>query len=134
MQTKHLPHDHGQETELLLNDLPDAQACTQVAETFALISDGTRLRILWLLCHTQDCVSNIASAINMSSPAVSHHLRVLKQAGLIISKRVGKEMHYEVAHTMQASLVHRIVDDIFDFQCPQPSHARVHKGAIVEDE
>ena len=126
MENKHLPHEHGRDTEILLSDLPDSESCAQVAETFSLISDGTRLRILWLLCHTEDCVSDIAAAVGMSAPAVSHHLRVLRQAGLITSKRVGKEIYYRLADTTHASLVHRMIDDIFDFQCPIPSHAHLH--------
>ena len=132
MENKHLPHEHGRDTETLLSDLPDPESCIQVAETFSLISDGTRLRILWLLCHTEDCVSDIAAAVGMSAPAVSHHLRLLRQAGLITSKRAGKEIYYRLADTTHASLVHRMIDDIFDFQCPVPSHTHFHRQEQTE--
>ena len=85
--------------------------------TFGLISDSTRLEILWLLCHTEECVMNIAAAVEMSSPAVSHHLRILKDAGLITSRKVGKEAYYTLAATEEADLVHKIVDAVFDINC-----------------
>ena len=63
------------------------------------LGDPSRLRIFWLLCHCEECVLNIAAIVNMSSPAVSHHLRLLKSSGLIVSRREGKEMYYRTADT-----------------------------------
>ena len=48
MNQGQLPHDHGQNIDKILEKLPSQDECIQVAETFKLISDGTRLRILWL--------------------------------------------------------------------------------------
>ena len=113
----HLPHDHGTNTAALLEQVPAQETFEKVSGTFQLISDPTRLKILWLLCHSEECVANIAAAIEMSSPAVSHHLRVLKQAGLLVSHRYGKETHYTLASTTEADLVHAIVDKVFDMNC-----------------
>lgn len=112
-----LPHNHGTHTAQLLGAQPQQGTFDKVSSTFHLISDPTRLKILWLLCHSEDCVANIAAAIEMSSPAVSHHLRVLKQAGLLVSHREGKETHYTLASTPEAELVHDIVDRVFDMNC-----------------
>ena len=78
-----------------------------------MISDSTRLKILWLLCHSEECVTNIAAAIEMTAPAVSHHLRLLKNAGLIVSRKDGKETYYTLAKTEEAVLVHDIIDRTF---------------------
>ena len=116
--TKHtLPHDHGTCTSELLEQRPALETFDKVSNTFQLISDTTRLKILWLLCHSEECVINIAAAIDMSSPAVSHHLRVLKQAGLLTARREGKEAYYTLADTEEAALVHKIVDSVFDMNC-----------------
>ena len=104
-------------TEKLLQERPDAETFTDVSGVFALISDATRLRILWLLCHTEECVINIAAATEMSSPAVSHHLRLLRQAGLIKSRKEGKEVYYTLADSEEAQLVHTIIDATFDMNC-----------------
>ena len=57
----------------------------------------------------------------MSSPAVSHHLRTLKQTGLVSSRRDGKEVYYKLADTQEARLVHRMIDDVFEMNCPNNS-------------
>lgn len=116
-KTPALPHDHGTGMVELIDTMPENINFCKVSETFQLISDPTRLKILWLLCHCEDCVTNIGAAIDMSSPAISHHLRILKQAGLLVSSRHGKEVHYTLAKTEEAELVHRIVDSTFEINC-----------------
>jgi len=117
MPTKKLPHDHGTPTQKLLEQQPDQNVFDRASDTFQLISDSTRLKILWLLCHSEECVINIAAAIDMSSPAVSHHLRILKQTGLLTSRRVGKEIYYTLSAAKEADLVHKVIDQIFDMHC-----------------
>ena len=118
MTGKKLPHDHGQNVDIVLAKLPSQNDCVQVAEIFKQISDGSRLRILWLLCHCEECVSNIAAAMDMSDPAVSHHLKLLRKSGLIESRRDGKEVYYKLADTEQAQLVHHVCEEMFRISCP----------------
>lgn len=113
MTDRKLPHDHGQDIDIVLEKLPDQDDCMQVAEIFKQISDPSRLRILWLLCHCEECVSNIAAAVDMSDPAVSHHLKLLRRCGLIESRRDGKEVYYKLADTKQAGLVHHVCEEMF---------------------
>lgn len=112
-------HNHGGNLADLMSSIPTEQQFFMAADVFSMLCDSTRLRILWLLCHTEECVSNIAAAVEMSSPAVSHHLRNLKQSGLITSRREGKEVLYTLAKTKEASLVHNMIDDIFEINCPR---------------
>ena len=88
-----LPHNHGQNIERVLNKMPHTEDFTDIAFLFQQLGDPTRLRILWLLCHCDECVCNIAAAVDMSAPAVSHHLRILKKSGIISSRRDGKEVY-----------------------------------------
>lgn len=118
MKAYRLPHDHGQNTEILLRELPDMEDCETAAEIFKQISNGTRLRILWLLCHCEECVNNISAAMGMSAPAVSHHLKTLKNTGLIVRRRNGKEIYYTLADTPVAEYIHRICEEIFKMKCP----------------
>lgn len=118
MKYNKLPHDHGQNEEIIFENLPTVEECRRVAEIFKQISDGTRLRILWLLCHCEECVGNISAAMEMSDPAVSHHLKVLKNAGLIVSRRDGKEIYYTLADTLVAEHIHQICEEIFQITCP----------------
>ena len=114
-----LPHDHGGHTSSFLSKMPEQGTFDRIADTFDLISDSTRVKILWLLCHTEDCVANIAAAVEMSSPAVSHHLRLLKQASLLSYRKNGKEVYYTLADTDEAKQIHHIVDIIFNLNCKE---------------
>lgn len=109
-----LPHDHGTNTSNALSYIPEEENLETSAFLFSLISDQTRLRILLVLCHSEECVINIASLVNMSPPAVSHHLRLLKNAGIISSRKVGKEVHYKLAENPKAKLMHSIIDATFN--------------------
>ena len=55
----------------------------------------------------------------MSSPAVSHHLRLLKTANLICSKRNGKEMYYRAYDSELVNFLHHTIEDIAKITCPQ---------------
>ena len=99
-----LPHNHGQKMASVLEKMP-------AGEDFQ--------RILWLLCHCEECTYNIAAAFGMSNPAASHHLRILKNSGLITSRRSGKEVYYTLADTPEARLLHKAVDSLFHITCPK---------------
>ena len=64
-------------------------------------------------------MQSIASLVNMSSPAVSHHLRLLKGAGLICAKRDGKEMYYRASDTELAQALHQTIEHIAKITCPE---------------
>jgi DNA-binding transcriptional ArsR family regulator len=83
-----------------------------------MMSDGKRIQIFWLLCHCEECVMNISALVDMSSPAVSHHLRQLKTSGLIVSRREGKEVYYKVADTEKAALLHSMIEQLEHITCP----------------
>ena len=89
------------------------------ANVFKQLSDSSRLRIFWLLCHCEQCVVNISSMVEMSSPAVSHHLRQLRLSGLIKSRRVGKEVYYHAADSDESRLLHQVIEEIIVVSCPK---------------
>ena len=116
-----LPHDHGAygHTEDLYRELKNVEHFGAVCDIFKQLSDPTRVRIFWLLSHREECVINIAALLDMSSPAVSHHLRSLAQSGLIESRRCGKEVYYKAGDTMQIKLLHEIVEQVMQIACPE---------------
>ena len=116
-----LPHHHGGEeyAASLHRELLNLPHFTAVSEIFKQLSDPTRVRIFWLLSHREECVINIAALLDMSSPAVSHHLRSLAQSGLIESRRCGKEVYYKAGDTMQIKLLHEIVEQVMQIACPE---------------
>ena len=118
MSTHSLPHDHGSHMDL--DHMPSADQFLILADIFKQLGDSSRIRIFWILCHCEECVINLSSMVEMSSPAVSHHLKLLKQSGLITSRRSGKEVYYKAADTEQAQLLHRMIEQILQIACPLP--------------
>lgn len=110
-------HQHVSDFEAMKADMPSDDAFIEVATIFGQLSDSTRLKILFLLCHHSVCVCNIADAMGISAPAVSHHLRSLKLLGLLDFKRVGKEVYYTLADNEDSRLVHKMIDDMFGRSC-----------------
>ena len=119
MIEKKLPHDHGQSFEQQCDHMPAISEFQTVSDIFKQLGDGSRIRIFWILCHCEECVINISSMMDMSSPAVSHHLRQLKSYGLITSRRDGKEVYYKAADTNQAQLLHHMIEQVIKITCPE---------------
>lgn len=113
-----LPHDHGGDVEHVVEHMPKTESFQIVSDIFKLMDDNSRIRIFWLLCHCEECVINLSSIVGMSSPAVSHHLRQLKNSGLIVSRREGKEVYYRAADTEQAQLLHHMIEKMVEIACP----------------
>lgn len=92
MEHFELPHDHGEKshTAALCRELGKTGHFAAVSDVFKQLSDSNRVRIFWLLSHQEACVVNIAAMLEMSSPAVSHHLRSLAESGLLESRRGGE--------------------------------------------
>lgn len=116
-----LPHQHGEgpHTAHIQAQLEQTGNFQTIADVFKQLGDPTRVRIFWLLCHCEECVVNISALMNMSSPAVSHHLRPLKDSGLVVSRRDGKEVYYRAADTMQSRLLHRMMERVMEITCPE---------------
>ena len=121
MSDIHLPHQHGEgeETALIQAQLRRVEHFQTVAEVFRQLGDTTRIRIFWLLCHCEECVVNISAMMEMSSPAVSHHLRPLRNSGLIVSRRDGKEVYYRASNTPQSQLLHQMIEQVMEVTCPK---------------
>ena len=99
--------------------MPDAEAFAATADLFKQLSDKSRLRLFWLLCHCEECVLNLSVMMDMSSPALSHHLKLLKACGLIVSRREGKEVYYRAADTPQAEALHHMTERVAEIACPE---------------
>ncbi len=115
-----LPHQHGEKNiGNIKAELSKTELFSATAEIFKQLSDSTRLQIFWLLCHHEECVNNIAALLDMSSPAVSHHLRSLHDSGLISGRRDGKEVYYKVLQSESCDLLHTTVEQVMEIVCPE---------------
>lgn len=76
--------------------MPQEEILYDLAELFKVFGDSTRIKILWALDESEMCVCDIAFLLNMTQSAVSHQLRVLKQADLVKNRRAGKIVFYSL--------------------------------------
>ena len=120
MKNAILPHEHntGDVTRSIQKELTNIEKFQLVADIFKQLGDTTRIRLFWLLCHCEECVINISAMLDMSSPAVSHHLRLLRSSGLVSSRRDGKEVYYHAADTEQSQLLHKMIEQVIEVACP----------------
>lgn len=87
--------------------LLDAQTATHVAELFKAFADPTRVRIIGLLAHVELCVGDLCLALDMSQPAISHQLRVLRNLRIVTARKEGKHVFYKLDDEHVHALFHQ---------------------------
>ena len=90
--------------------MPDIETFEKISDLFKQLGDPTRMRIFWILCHHEECVIRISARMDMSSPAVAHHLRLLKTSGLVTSRRQGKETYYRASDSDKTQALHQMIE------------------------
>ncbi|MDF5757991.1 metalloregulator ArsR/SmtB family transcription factor [Spongiactinospora sp. TRM90649] len=75
-------------------------------EAFRMLSDGTRLRLMWLLSAGEYDVTSLAAAIGVARPSVSQHLARLRMGGLVRSRREGRRVLYRARDVHVRTLIH----------------------------
>lgn len=95
-------------------DMPDDEMLYDLAELFKVFGDTTRIRILYTLFKSELCVCDIAEILNMTQSAISHQLRVLKQAKLVKSRRDGKQIFYSLDDAHIVSIIKMGIEHIIE--------------------
>ena len=96
----------------VLAALPGDSELSRLADLFKTFGDGTRVRILYVLFEAEVCVCDLAKLLGMTQSAVSHQLRILKQARLIKSRRDGKTVFYSLADDHVATLLRQGMEHV----------------------
>ncbi len=94
-----------------LNLLPD-EISNQLADTFKILGDSTRIKLLNLLTQQEMRVSDIATTLEMGQSAISHQLRVLRSARLVKYRKEGKEAWYSLDDDHVVSLMNEGLEHI----------------------
>ena len=88
---------HEDDLSKIKASLPDEEELSSLADLFKIFSDPTRIKILGMLSVSKLCVCDMAELLGMNQPAVSNHLRVLRQSNLVKSRKEGKRVIYSLA-------------------------------------
>jgi DNA-binding transcriptional ArsR family regulator len=95
--------------------VPSQLDTTILAETFRLLGDPTRLRILFFCLESPRAVGDIAASLDLSQSLVSHHLRLLRGARLVRGTRQAKQVFYELADRhvsdMLVDMAHHVCEE-----------------------
>ena len=105
-------HVHEEVAERLQAAMPAQESLLRLAELFKVFGDGTRVRILYVLLTEEVCVCDLAKLLGMTQSAVSHQLRILKQAQLIRARRDGKTIFYSLADDHVATLLRQGMEHV----------------------
>ncbi len=93
-------------------EMPPEEDLYDLAELFKVFGDSTRIRILFVLFESEVCVCDLAQVLGMTSSAVSHQLRILKQNRLVKSRRDGKSIFYSLADDHVRDIIREGMDHI----------------------
>ncbi len=74
----------------------DDRTIVALAETFKVLAEPTRVRILHAIAEEELCVCDIAAVVNATQSAISHQLRILRSARLVKSRKAGKMVYYSL--------------------------------------
>lgn len=87
---------HPDKIRQVERQMPDDDRLYDLSEVFRVFGDSTRIRILYALFESELCVCDIAELLHLSQSAVSHQLRILKDAKLVKFRREGKRIAYSL--------------------------------------
>ena len=99
-------HVHEAVVAKVSQEMPSEDVLFDLSELFKVFGDSTRIRILTVLRRHEMCVCDLATILSMNQSAISHQLRILKQARLISARREGKQVFYSLADDH----VHQLLD------------------------
>ncbi len=98
-------HCHDEMVGHISETMPPEEELADMAELFKVFGDSTRIKILFILSKCEMCVCDIAQTLNMTQPAVSYQLKVLKQARLVRNRKAGKTVYYSLADSHVETII-----------------------------
>ncbi len=98
-------HNHEETLQKVRNELPTDELLCDLADLFKVFGDTTRMKILYSLFESEMCVCAIAELLGMTQSAISHQLKVLKNANLVANRREGKTIFYFLADNHVRTIV-----------------------------
>lgn len=127
MEDKRILHDveccekeeiHADKVQLVSEQMPPEDRLYDLAELFKAFGDTTRIRILFALFEADVCVCDLAASLEMTQSAISHQLRLLKQARLVSGRREGKQIIYYLADDHVRTIIQMGMEHILESMQP----------------
>lgn len=88
---------HSDVVNSVQRNMPQDSELYDLSDFFKVLGDSTRAKIMWALDEHELCVCDLAALLNMTKSAISHQLRALREANLVINRRDGKNIYYALA-------------------------------------
>ncbi len=107
-------HIHEELVHQVHEAMPAEETLYDLAELYKVFGDSTRIKILYVLFEAEMCVCDIAQLLGMSMSAISHQLRVLKQARLVKFRREGKTVFYSLADDHVRAIINQGMEHIIE--------------------
>ena len=105
---------HEDKVQMVSEQMPPEDNLYDRAELFKAFGDTTRIRILFALFEADICVCDLAASLGMTQSAISHQLRLLKQARLVNGRREGKQIVYFLADEHVRTIIQQGMDHIME--------------------
>lgn len=105
-------HVHEEIVDAVSKNMPDEEELFDLAEFYKVFGDSTRIKILYVLFEAEMCVCDIAQLLNMTVSAISHQLRVLRNARLVKQRRDGKTVFYSLVDDHVRTIISMGVEHI----------------------
>jgi ArsR family transcriptional regulator len=105
---------HPDKIEEVKKDILEDKALISLSDLFKVISDPTRIKILYALEKQELCVCDISVVLNMTQSAISHQLKVLRLSRLVLSRKEGKTVFYRLADEHVQRLFRQALDHILE--------------------
>ena len=105
-------HAHEELITQVSRQMPGEEELYDLAELFRIFGDSTRIRILYVLFEAEMCVCDIAQLLGMTQSAISHQLRLLKNARLVKARREGKTVFYALADDHVKTIIGQGLDHV----------------------
>ncbi|MEE0945516.1 MAG: metalloregulator ArsR/SmtB family transcription factor [Acutalibacteraceae bacterium] len=105
-------HIHEDIVSEVRQAMPHEEVLYALADLYKVFGDSTRIKILYVLSKAEMCVCDIAGLLGMTISAISHQLKVLKQARLVKFRKEGKTVFYSLADNHVTTIINNGMDHI----------------------
>ena len=109
---------HADVVDSVKRKMPEESELYDLSDFFKVLGDSTRAKIMWALDEHELCVCDLAALLNMTKSAISHQLRALREANLVVNRRDGKNIYYSLADDHVRQIFERGLEHIRETCAP----------------